>query len=272
MSLALPRVHLFEWNDLDGIPEPIRETVVESLSRTLRWGVLRELVTPLTTFLKETGASEILDVGAGAAGPAMTLVEELQRAGVTPPRFILTDLAPRIGAWEEARAAHPGFIDFEPNPVDATAIPAELGKGRARLLSCVFHHFQPDLAKAILADAVRSNVGIFILEPFERNPLGGVALGCTFIPSVMINPLLSPRNRWQKILLTYLTPIALMTNAWDCFISTLRIHTVEDLQAMVAPFGDAFRWRHGVFRYPPFGKGYYFYGVPNPDRQRAPTS
>ncbi|AKT41586.1 class I SAM-dependent methyltransferase [Chondromyces crocatus] len=262
--MPLPRVHLFEWNDLDGAPEVLRETVIESLSNTLRWGgVLRELVTPFRAFLEETGASDVLDLGAGAAGPARVLAEELQRAGVAPPRFILTDLAPRIEAWEEARAAYPGIIDFEPNPVDATAIPPALGEGRARIIINALHHFRPEIAQAVFADAVRSRAGIFIAEGFGRNPLRFPTMWPAGLPALLLNPWLSRRHRLQKAALTYLTPIVFAASAWDGFVSTLRVYTADELHAMVAPFGEGFRWRHGVFRYAPLGKGVYFYGVPH---------
>ncbi|EYF07464.1 Hypothetical protein CAP_0217 [Chondromyces apiculatus DSM 436] len=256
-------MHLFEWNDLEAAPEVLRETVVESLSRTLRWGgILRGLVAPFREFLAEAGVDEVLDLGAGAAGPARVLADEIQRAGAVPPRFILTDLHPRLEPWEEARAAHPGIIDFEPTPVDATAIPAALSQGRARMIINALHHLEPHLARALLADAVRSGAGIFVAEGFGREPLRFPTMWPAGLPSLLLNPFLSHRHRVQKALLTYLTPFVFAASAWDGFVSTLRVYTEEELRAMVAPLGEGFRWRYGVFRYAPLGKGYYFYGVP----------
>src|SRR3954454_22361561 len=97
----LPRLQLFEFNDLGFMPAAVRDTIVESLSRTLTWGrMLRGLVAPFAEFLAAAGVTEVLDVGAGAGGPASILTRELAAAGQTPPRFLLTDLHPRVAAWQ----------------------------------------------------------------------------------------------------------------------------------------------------------------------------
>ena len=55
-------------------------------------------------------------------------------------------------------------------------------------------------------------------------------------------------------------------------MSTLRVYTEADLRSMVAPLGDAFRWEYGTYDFKPFGRGYYFRGVPTrarPSRRAA---
>ena len=48
----LPRLQLFEFNDHGRTPAPLRDTIVETLSRALRWGhMLEGLVAPLREFL-----------------------------------------------------------------------------------------------------------------------------------------------------------------------------------------------------------------------------
>ncbi|MCC6552674.1 MAG: hypothetical protein IT372_06575 [Polyangiaceae bacterium] len=263
MPLPIPRAHLFEWNDLPWAPAALRDTIVESLSRTLRWGrMLQGLVPPFQRFLAESGAAEVLDLCAGAAGPARILAGEIRGAGATPPRFLLTDLFPRPDAWAAARAELPGVIDFEPAPVDATAIPAALSSGRARVIINAFHHFPPRLARAILADAVRGSAGIFISEPFDRNPLRFLSFVPVGVAALAANPALTAEDRLEKALLTWATPAALAASGWDGFVSTLRVYTERELWEMVAPLGDGFRWEHGTYTYSPMGRGYYFYGVP----------
>ncbi len=206
MSSRWPRLQLFEFNDLAGAHPAVRDTIVESLSRTLDWGrMLDGLVDPFARFLEASGTSELLDLGAGAGGPARILAEALARSGRTVPRFVLTDLYPRVEAWSAARDAHPEAIDFHAAPVDATNVPDDLAAGRARTIINVFHHFPPELATAVLRDAVRGGRGVFVAEGFGRNPLQFANFALAGLPALLANPLLSERHRLEKAVLTWLT-------------------------------------------------------------------
>ncbi len=261
--MTLPRVQLFEFNDQAWVPAALRDAIIEALSRTLAWGgILHGLVGPFREFLEASGATEVLDLCAGAGGPAEILAEEMKRAGQHPPRFILSDLYPRIELWEVARAAHPDVIAFEPGPVDATRIAPELGRGRARAIINAFHHFPPEIARAILADAVEGSEGVFLSEGFERNPLQFLNFAPYGLPALALGPILSPRDRVAKAIFTWASPIAVAASAWDGFVSTLRVYSEDELFAMVAPLGDRFRWEYRTYDYPPAGKGTCFFGVP----------
>jgi hypothetical protein len=263
MRRALPRMELFEWNDSPWSPGPLRELIIESLSRTLRWGgMLRGLIAPFRAFLGASGAKEVLELGAGAAGPSEVLIDELLRAGATPPRFVLTDLMPQPEAWEEVAARSPSFVAFERSPVDATRIPPALAEGRARVMINAFHHFPPALARAILADAARGSEGIFVSEGFERNPMGFLPMVPVGVAALLANPLLTRRSRLAKAWLTWGTPLAIAASAWDGVVSTLRVYSEEELREMVSPLGGRFRWEYGTYPAPLGGEGYYFYGVP----------
>lgn len=261
--MTLPRLQLFEFNDLAWVGPALRDSLVEALSRGQRWGrTLRGLVGPYGEFLEAAGTREVLDVCAGAGGPAQILTEEHRRAGIEPPQFVLSDLFPRVEAWRRLADAEPS-ISFHPEAVDATRIPAALSKGRARSIINAFHHFPPKLAGLILADAVRSRAPIWISEPFERNPLGFVSFAPFGLPALMANPVLTPEPSWAKAFLTWgLTPLTLSIGAWDGIVSTLRVYTEDELREMAERLGRGYRWTHGSFRYPLGGAGYYFWGVP----------
>ena len=270
MPAPLPRLQLFEFNDLPWVPAAVRDTVVESLSRTLAWGrILDGLVVPFETFVAASGASEMLDVGSGAGGPGSLLSEAIARRGGKPPRFVLTDLHPRLALWKRIRDAHPGAIDFEPSPVDATRIPPEVAGDRARSIINVLHHFPRPLATAILEDAVRGSSGVFVAEAFERNPAMFANFAAAGLPALAMNPVLSPSDRLAKAALTWLSPVALAISVWDGLVSTMRVWSEEELRRMVAPFGAEWRWEYGTFDYFPLGKGYYFYGFPRERRSGA---
>ena len=260
--MALPRLQLVELNDLERTPAALRDTLIEALSRGLRWGrMLEGLVAPVRAFLDAAGTREVLDLCAGGGGPAQVLAGELGRRGEAA-RFLLTDLFPRVHEWEEARRAHPGVVDFVAEPVDATAIPADLARGRARMVINAFHHFPPPLAQAILDDAVAGGRGIFISESFERNPLGFLPFAPAALAALYAGPLLTRKDRLAKALLTWATPVALAAGIFDGLVSTMRIYDEADLRRMVARHGDRFRWTYGRYRFPFGGRGTYFWGVP----------
>jgi hypothetical protein len=261
--LPLPRLQLFEFNDLEWVGSAVRDTLVESLSRGLRWGrTLHGLVEPFAEFLDAAGTSEVLDLCAGAGGPAQIITEEFRRARREPPRMVLTDLYPRPRAWRSMTDRDPA-LSAHLEPVDATAIPAELGKGRARAIVNAFHHFPPELAASILADAVRARAPIWVSEPFERNPLQFVAFAPFGAVALLTNPVLTPERTLAKALLAWgLTPLMLGISAWDGFVSTFRAYEERELREMVRPLGDGYRWQHGRYSYAFGGNGYYFWGVP----------
>jgi hypothetical protein len=256
------RRHLFELNDSPWAPVALRETIIESLSRTLAWGrILEGLVAPFREFVERARASEVLDLCSGAGGPAAILADEIARAGGRAPRFIMTDLQPHPQVWARLRDAHPGTIDFVAEPIDATRIPRAVGEGRARVIINALHHFRPELAGAILRGACDAAPGVFVAEGFERDPLLFSAFAAAGVPALFANPVLSPRHKLAKALFTWATPIALAASVWDGLVSTLRVYTKEELLEMVAPLGDAFEWTYGTYAFGWGGRAYYFYGT-----------
>lgn len=261
--LVAQRIQAFEFNDHPRTPRALRDTIVETLSHALEDGhVLAALVGPLDEFLAKAGTREVLDLCAGAGGPALLLGREFERTGRTPPRFLMTDLFPRVEAWSALRASSAHFLDFVAEPVDATRIPAPLAEHRVRTIIHAFHHFPRPLAASILEDAVRGSRGVFVSEAFERDPLRASAFAFHGLPALLANPLRTKIDRAAKMALTWATPVALAVGAWDMLISSLRIYSEADLRAMVAPFGQGFDWVYGRYAYAPYGIGYYFYGTP----------
>jgi hypothetical protein len=259
--MPLPRARLFEFNDSSWSPPSLRDFVVESVTRSLDWSrATSGLVAPFEEFVAAAGAREVLELGAGAGGPSRALIREIRRAERVPPRFILTDIFPSP-AWADICAQHPDDLAFEAAPVDATHIPPAVAAGRARIVVNALHHFPPEFAQKLFGDAVASSRGIFIAEPFPRNPLMLLPLMIFALVSFVATPFLASRQRLKKFLwlLTMLGPLAAL---WDGLVSTLRVYDEAELRAMVAPLGDGFVWRYGRHRVGWLGRGYYFWGVP----------
>lgn len=260
--MPLPRLQLFEFNDLPIVPAPIRDSVVESLSRVLDWsGMVAAYAAPFERFLTAAGTRQVLDLGSGAGGPAALLVDALRAAGAAPVHFQLTDLHPHPESWARVLVGREASLTYVAEPVDATAIPAPLAAGRVRTILNVLHHFPPALAQAVLLDAVQTGEGVFVAEGFERNPLRYLPMWPTGIPAMLLNPVLSPRDNVAKALLTWFTPTAALVGLWDGVVSTLRVYTEAELRAMVAPAGDNFEWTYATYDYGVGGRGYNFSGV-----------
>jgi SAM-dependent methyltransferase len=268
--MPLPRVQSFEFNDLPWVPAALRDTIVESLSQALRWGkVIDGLVDPFERFLDRAGTREVLDLGSGAGAPASILAAALAKRG-RDVTFLLTDLFPRIEAWERLRRGQPEHLTFVPEPVDATAIAPEASRGRARAILNVLHHLPPELAASLIGSAVRDRAPLFIAEGFERNPLGFLPIAFTGLPALIASPIAAPNRRLLRILLTWLTPVALAVSAWDGFVSTLRVYTEAELRQMAAaaPGGEDYTWEYGRYAFPMGGRGYYFMGWAGGPEQR----
>lgn len=260
----LPRVQAFEFNDHPHAPAALRATIVEALSLTLEWGrILDRLAPPLHAFLRDSHSSEVLDLGSGAGGPAVSLVPLLRALGWTGT-FTLTDLFPHATLWEELRKREPS-LEFVAGSVDATAIDAQLSAGKARTIINVLHHLPPQVAASVIEDAVRHRAPLFISEGFERNPLRFLAFGPVGLPALAATPFLADSHRLLRFALTWLSPVALACSIWDGVISTLRVYSEAELRAMV-PAHAEYDWTYGTYDFVPFGRGYYFYGLP---RQRS---
>lgn len=268
--MPLPRVQSFEFNDLPWVPAVLRDTIVESLSRALRWGkILDGLVDPFERFLDHADAREVLDLGSGAGGPASILAAALSGRG-RDVQFLLTDLFPRPEVWQRLRSAQPAHLAFVPEPVDATAIAPEVSRGRARAILNVLHHLPPELAASVIACAVRDRAPLFIAEGFERNPLRFLPFAFSGLPALVVSPLAAPDRRLSRIALAWLTPVALAVSIWDGLISTLRVYTEAELRqmAVAAPGGEDYTWEYGTYGFPMGGRGYYFMGWPGGPEQR----
>lgn len=261
MNYAPRRRHLFEFNDLRATPRPLRDAIVEALSRTLAWGgILEGLVEPFGEFMDRTGACEVLDLGAGGGSPAVLLARALRQAGRLSPRFLLTDLYPRQEQWSTLREECLEHIDFIEYSVDATQIDSELSVGRARMVINVLHHLPPEIARGVIADAIAQRSPLFIAEAFVgRNPLQFANFAPFGIPALYATPLLTRRDRLAKAALIWGSPIALLAGVWDGLVSTQRIYSEEELRAMIAssPGYEAAHITYGIFRYPPRGRGYF---------------
>jgi hypothetical protein len=148
--------------------------------------------------------------------------------------------------------------------VDATRVPPELSG--FRLLANGFHHFRPQDATLVLADAVKQQHGIAVIEMVSRSPLAFLSVFIGFALMFVTTPFVRP-FRASRLFFTYLLPLAPLCTLWDGFVSCLRVYSPAELRALVSQLGaTAYDWDIGEIRFGP-GVATYLIGTPRLSQQ-----
>ena len=221
------RAHLVELHDLPACPRSLRDALTDFLKFALDLGRSYEPAGPmLRDAVRRAGAARVVDLCSGAGGPWSWLARDL---GVP---VVLTDLYPSRTA-----AVHP-------TPVDARAVPAALNGFRTLFTS--FHHFRPNEAREIIADAVRQGQGIAIFEAARRRPFDIALVALTWLGVLAATPFIRP-FRWSRLLWTYLPPVLPLVGTFDGVVSCLRCYSPPELHELVQGF-DGYDWDIGTTR------------------------
>ena len=219
----MPRLHLFEFLDQPWLPGPLRRGGTAYLNAAYAVTPLPRIwAAKLEEMLRETGETRVLDLGSGSGGPLAAVAPHLG----SHPEITLTDLYP---AGREV----PGFR-YWPDPVRAEAVPEELPGLRTMFAS--FHHLRPEQARAVLEDAARRRVPLYVCEATARTPVA--LLTALLIPLAVL--ILTPRVRplrVSQLVFTYLIPILPLVIAWDGFVSHLRTYSRDELLALTGSLG-----------------------------------
>ena len=125
-------------------------------------------------------------------------------------------------------------VEFYACPVDARHIPADL-EGFRTIFS-TFHHFNPEAARAMLADAVNRHQGIAVFEAAKSSFRTMVATAAVPFLCWRVTPHIRP-FRWSRILWTYLLPIVPFTLFVDGILSCMRAYSPEDLRELTDGLG-----------------------------------
>ncbi len=267
------RLHLFEIGDQPWCPEALRNATTDLLELCFRtWNYYTPIVPRLVAAIEKTGDGEIVDLCSGGGGPWPSLLPELGEA--SPVRVVLTDKYPNAEAARRVQEASNGRLRGDPRSIDAMEVPGDLRGFRTMFTS--LHHFRPDAARTILADAVKSRVGIGVFEFTGRSPLRLAAVALTPFAVLYAVPFLRP-VRWRTLLFTYLIPIIPVGVLFDGVVSCLRTYSPAELTALVEPLqGNGYTWEVGAAsdgrRRPPIT---YLLGYPSDDaegRTNVPTS
>lgn len=240
---AMRRRHLFEWGDARWLPALFRRFMTDHLTFHAR-RAFAPVVPLLARSLRRTGYQRVIDLCSGGGGPLPALLPAIDDATGWRNRVTLTDLYPDREALTEAQACSDGAIDHLDEPVNALACPGRL-RGY-RTLFTALHHFHPDELRRMFDDAAASRVPIAAFEVQERSPVSLAILpAAMLLSSLVLTPFL-PRCSAQRLLFTYVVPLAPLCFAWDTFVSCWRTYTPTELGTLAASIGrDGYRWRTG---------------------------
>lgn len=264
----MKRIHLFEFHDLRWFPQAWRNVLTDIMG-FLATGLklYRPIVPKLNAVLSVLNCRRVVDLCSGAAGPILSMLEELGEVDGQSITITLTDKYPNIPAFRRLAAKSPDRISYSEASVDAADVPEELEGFRTLFTS--FHHFDGDAAREILRDAVRKNQGIGVFEYTERN-------FWVWLPALLVAPvfawLVTPFIRpfsWQRLLWTYAIPIWMLAGFWDGLVSCLRTYSPRELRDLTADLGtDSYSWEAGRVRSIGAFRVIYLLGIPGTTSDR----
>lgn len=237
------RLHLFEWEDQTWFPEAFRNFITDHLSFHVS-RIYVDVIPLIVKVLKSTGDRRIVDLCSGGGGPLLALEPALSQSMGEQVAITLSDFYPNIDAFEAAKASSAGAIDYIRESVDATNCPESLAG--MRTMFTALHHFKPEKAREILADAAAKRVPIGIFEPQERS-LGAFILlpAVVFVGSFLLTPFL-PRLTLARIIFTYCIPLMPLFFTWDAIVSCLRTYSPRELNALTRQIAaENYQWETG---------------------------
>ena len=244
VSTCMKCLHLIEIEDQSWCPRPVRDAATDFLQFALAaTNPYAAMIPILAAVLQRTGTRRIVDLCSGAAGPWLWLHALLVEMGVSVS-VSLTDKYPNLEGFERASRLTNQIISSHPQPVDPTQVLADLLG--LRTMFTAFHHFRPEQACAVLADAVRNRQGIAVFEATQRRPFALLLTLLAPLVVLIVTPVIRP-FRWSRLLWTYLPPLVPLVTLFDGLVSCLRTYSAKDLHDLAASLGtNDYQWEIGT--------------------------
>lgn len=250
------RVQLFELEDLDWVPRPVRDGGTDLLDLGFdRLGFYDGVAPKLLALLEKTRATRIVDLCSGGGGGTLQMRRRV-RTGANDVEFVLSDLHPNEAGIARVEALGDTRTRYLGDSVDAMSGGGELAG--VRTMSGALHHFPPEAVRALIAGIVarREPLAFFDVAaspairrmPAVFAPLAmSVNMLMLFVGSLFLVPMVRP-FRFSRLLLTYVVPLIPALTAWDGTVSALRAYTPEELLefARSVPGAERYTWDAGV--------------------------
>ena len=239
----MPRLHLFEFEDLDWFPIFLRNYGTDFLqylsNKTKMW---KPSIPIIEKALKDDNTNQIIDLASGGGGGLIYLNEELKKNN-PDLKVLLTDYYPNLSAFEYTKKQADNFEYLE-SSVDARNVPSKLKGLRTQFLS--FHHFKRNDAIKILQNTIDSGSAIAIFEAQERSVASIVAMLFSPITVLLVTPFIRP-IKLGRILFTYIIPIVPLFVLWDGVVSSLRTYSLKEMEDMIDELenNESYQWEMG---------------------------
>ncbi len=262
----MARIQFIEIHDQPWFPGSIRDEITDALQFGFNAINAYAPIAPLLRSALDSASSstcpasrdvtsiearQIVDLCSGGGGPWFGLIKKLDSvdpySAKQPLHIWLTDKYPNLTGAEnlppDAGPTLANRINFYPQSVDATHVPAELKGFRTMFTS--FHHFPPSDASAILQNAIDAGEGIAIFEVTNRS-LAAIArvfawTAFLFFGTPWVRPF-----RWTRLLWTYLIPLIPLVLIHDGVVSCLRTYRPQELRAIVTTLNaKGYEWKSG---------------------------
>jgi hypothetical protein len=167
--MGMKRFHLIEIHDQDWCPRTVRDGETDYLQCVIATTKPYAAMVPiLAAAFQRTGTRQVLDLCSGAAGPWLWLQPVLAERGVIVS-VCLSDKYPNLDTARSLKRQTHQSISYDPQSGDATRVPEELTGFRT--IFSAFHHFRPEQARAVLADAMHKRQGIAVVEGTQNSVL-----------------------------------------------------------------------------------------------------
>jgi len=245
--MKLP-ISFFEFEDLSWFPNVIREGMTDYLRYLIaRINFYKPVIPLITEALNQTSSNCIIDLCSGGGGAIEQIQNDLQKQSTLDIKIILTDKYPNCSAFEYISAKTNGRILFSDASVDAADVSKTLTGFRT--IFSGFHHFEPQLAKAVIQNAVDAKSGIGIFDGGDKNILA-ILFILIIHPIVFIffTPFFQP-FRFSRLLFTYFIPIIPLCSIWDGIVSIIRLYTPDDLLAIASSVdNETYLWKAGKMK------------------------
>jgi hypothetical protein len=241
------RRHLLELHDVPACPHVLRDGLTDFLQITIqRLDVYASIRPILLQAISQSGMRSVLDMCSGAGGPWLGWKSNHNHdvgAVRDDVDVTLTDKFPNEATRARVESRRPAGLRYLQQSIDVAAVPPTLVGFRTMFTS--FHHFRPQAARLIIADAVAKRQPIGIFEFTYRHPAALAYMLLSPVAVWALTPLM-PNRSLSKLFFTYVIPLIPLIVTFDGVVSCWRTYTVDELQAMTA--GSDFRWVSGTRR------------------------